>query len=300
MNIVLPLPKVPLIKTPRHSFEVMALEISRTSQWRPMNIGSASWCGTSKNKGFSGSCAVCRYCANLTLGSIGELSWTVLADLLVVDFRVLNCPNSSKPSSWFWFPKKKVEEFVKIFVYKPLKYVCKNSAILIHFLPVNECLRSIEFEDALLCSDIDTDSKDPIDSHPRFETWDFSCIDPRDMSASDELVKVDRGLVLFDPSEHNDCLCFVRFCTWLFSRKSPSRACSSSSRIVFDCDVLMFPLSSSVEWETINYKELGKKSTIFTRFFQQKHVKFQNEMSLLFIKKGICSIWQVSVEIACK
>lgn len=30
------------------------------------------------------------------------------------------------------------------------------------------------------------------------------------MSASEEFVKVDNGLVLFDPSELNDCLCFVR------------------------------------------------------------------------------------------
>jgi hypothetical protein len=68
--------------------------------------------------------------------------------------------------------------------------------------PVNECRLPIEFDDALLCSEIDTESKEPIDSpQPRFEFCDFS--------ASEEFVKVDNGLVLLDPIELIDCLCFV-------------------------------------------------------------------------------------------
>lgn len=74
--------------------------------------------------------------------------------------------------------------------------------------PVSECRRPIELEDALLCSEIETDSSDPMDL--RFEVCDLSCTDPRDMSASDEFVSVDSGLVLLDPSELSDCLCFVR------------------------------------------------------------------------------------------
>lgn len=67
----------------------------------------------------------------------------------------------------------------------------------------------MELEDALLCSEIETDSSDPMDL--RFEVCDLSCIDPRDIpSASDEFVSVDSGLVLLDPSELSDCLCFVR------------------------------------------------------------------------------------------
>lgn len=75
-----------------------------------------------------------------------------------------------------------------------------------------ECRRPlIEFDDALLCSDIDTDNKEPIDSQARLDVCDFfSCIDPLDMSASDELVSVDNGLVLLEPNEFSDCLCFVR------------------------------------------------------------------------------------------
>lgn len=36
-------------------------------------------------------------------------------------------------------------------------------------LPVNECRLPSEFDDALLCSDIETDSSEPIDSQPRFD-----------------------------------------------------------------------------------------------------------------------------------
>ena len=72
--------------------------------------------------------------------------------------------------------------------------------------PVKEWRLPNEFEDALLCSEIETESSDPIDSQPRFDICDFSCLD---MSASEELVKVDSGLVLLEPRELSDCLCFV-------------------------------------------------------------------------------------------
>lgn len=68
----------------------------------------------------------------------------------------------------------------------------------------------MEFDEALLCSLIDTDKSDPIDSQPRLDVCDFSCSEPFDMSASDEFVSVDNGLVLLEPSELSDCLCFVR------------------------------------------------------------------------------------------
>ena len=82
-------------------------------------------------------------------------------------------------------------------------------------LPVIECRRPIEFDEALLCSDMDTDKSEPIESQlpptpPRLDDCDLSCNDPFDMSASDEFVSVDSGLVLLDPSELSDCFCFVR------------------------------------------------------------------------------------------
>lgn len=73
-------------------------------------------------------------------------------------------------------------------------------------LPVTECRRPNELEEALLCSDIETDSNEPIDSQPLRFVCDFS----RDISASDEFVNVDSGLVLLEPNEFSDCLCFVR------------------------------------------------------------------------------------------
>lgn len=68
----------------------------------------------------------------------------------------------------------------------------------------------MEFEEALLFSEIETDNRDPIDSQPRREVCDFSRNEPFDMSASDEFVNVDNGLVLLEPNEFSDCLCLVR------------------------------------------------------------------------------------------
>lgn len=113
-----------------------------------------------------------------------------------------------------------------------------------------ECLRPMELEEALLWSDIETERSDPIESHAplRRDVCDLSCNEPFDMSASDEFVSVDRGLVLLDPNELSDCLCFVRVWLWLlFSKKSPRRTCSSSSLTVRDLAmVVCFPLPLTV------------------------------------------------------
>lgn len=58
----------------------------------------------------------------------------------------------------------------------------------------------------MLCSEMETERSEAMDSQPCFA---FGNIEPLDMSASDELVKVESGLVLLDPNELSDCLCFV-------------------------------------------------------------------------------------------
>lgn len=86
--------------------------------------------------------------------------------------------------------------------------------IIASALPVIECLRPIEFDEALLCSEMETDKSDPIELQapppPRLDDCDLSCNEPFDMSASDEFVRVDNGLVLLDPNELSDCLCLIR------------------------------------------------------------------------------------------
>lgn len=47
---------------------------------------------------------------------------------------------------------------------------------------------------------------EPMESHgPQIFFWDCSCIVTRDMSASDEPVNVETGLVLADVNELSDC-----------------------------------------------------------------------------------------------
>lgn len=76
--------------------------ISLTSQCLPMNNGSGSWRGTSKNSGFRVNWGV-RYCANRILGSTGPLIVPVLADLRIHILLELKTLRSSCP---FWLAKK--------------------------------------------------------------------------------------------------------------------------------------------------------------------------------------------------
>lgn len=97
--------------------------------------------------------------------------------------------------------------------FKPYKY-----------LLVTECLRLRGLDDeALLCSEIDTDISDPIESHPCPD----SCV-TRDTSASDEPVNVETGLVFADVNELHDCIGPDILRLGLFSKKNPKRTCNSS------------------------------------------------------------------------
>lgn len=68
--------------------------ISLISHCRPVNSGSGSWRGTSKNNGLRVNCGDL-YWANLILGSTGPFTVPVLADLLIQVLRDRNILRSS-------------------------------------------------------------------------------------------------------------------------------------------------------------------------------------------------------------
>ena len=109
----------------------------------------------------------------------------------------------------------------------------------------------------MLCSEIDI--MDPIDSQPVW--YGFGSCSTRDTSASDDPVSVETGLVLAEVSELHDWFGARRLRRVLFSRKNPSRTCSSSCEdfdLPFITSGFTLPPSSSGFG-----KENGKRTVIW-------------------------------------